>query len=87
MATNAAASPFAQVLQPAAEPWIALVQSGLLVGRYSGDTRAGARAATHLAVADGRNIEVYEVDPQVSPPAPPIGTEVVPTLWGWKHVS
>jgi hypothetical protein len=85
MTGNAAARP--APAQAAAEPWIALVQAGLLVGKYSGEALAGARAATHLAVADGRDIEVYEVDPQVSPPDPPIGTEVVPALWGWKRLS
>jgi hypothetical protein len=58
----------------------------MLVGKYSGGTPAGARAATHLAVADGRNLEVYEVDPLTSSD-PPIGTEVEPVLWGWKRIS
>ena len=70
----------------ATQPWIALVQAGMLVGKYPGRTDAGERAATGLAVADGRNLEVYEVDPQISP-NPPLGTEVEPVLWGWVKVS
>lgn len=72
----------------ATQPWIALVQAGMLVGKYP--ARAGdvnGRAATRLAVADGHNVEVYEVDPRTSSPPPPIGTEVEPLLWGWARVS
>lgn len=65
--------------------WIALVQAGMLVGKYPVEVHAGEREATRMAVADGRDIEVYEVDPQVSPD-PPLGTEVEPALWGWVRV-
>jgi hypothetical protein len=65
--------------------WIAMVQAGMLVGKYPIQVHAGEREATRMAVADGRGIEVYEVDPQTSPD-PPLGTEVEPALWGWVRV-
>lgn len=86
MASTAVAVKREQVPDPATQSWIALVQTGILVGKYSGGAPAGARAATHLAVADGRNLEAYEVDLLTSSD-PPIGTEVEPVLWGWKRIN
>lgn len=71
----------------ALRPWVALVQAGMLVGVYAADeAEAADRAATRLALAGGRHVEVYEVAASLPPP-PPLGTLLEPARLGWVNAG